>query len=102
MKRLLFILVPLLMLSASMGYTEAPLDVKTSNPADGFIISIPKHWNEKVYPTEKGTTYAYWDNICNALTITVREPNSFKQVLTMINDGKFNIKHLKMLENNFK
>ena len=102
MKQLIFILAPLIMLSTSMGYAESPLDVKTSNPADGFIIGIPKHWNEKVYPTEKGTTYAYWDNIGNALTITVREPNSFKKVLTMINDNKFNIKQLKMLENNFK
>jgi hypothetical protein len=102
MKRLIIFLAPFIILLSSVVYAESTFDVKISKPRDGFAIGIPKHWNEKVYPSEKGTTYAYWDDIGNALTITVREPNSLKQILTMIKDDQFNEKQLKQLEKIFK
>lgn len=90
------------MLLSSVIYAESIFDVKTSKQGDAFAIGIPKHWNEKVYPSEKGTTYAYWDDIGNAITITVREPNSFKSVLTMIKNDQLDEKQLEELEELFK
>ena len=101
-KHLIFLLAPFIMLLSNGGYAEPVFEVKTSKPGDGFFIGIPKHWNDKVYASEKGTTYAYWDGIGNALTITVREPNSFEKVLMMIKNDEFNSKKLKELENYFK
>ena len=78
--------------------SSSNFDVKTSKPEDKFSIGIPKNWNEKIYPTEKGTTYAYWDDIGNAITIVVREPNSFKRVLTMIKNDQLTEKQVNELE----
>ena len=95
-------LAPFIIFLSNVIYAESTFDVKTSKPGDGFAIGIPKHWNEKVYASEKGTTYAYWDGIGNALTITVREPNSFEKVLMVIKNDQLNEKQLKELENSFK
>jgi len=102
MKRLIILLAPFIILLSSVIYAESIFDVKTSKPGDGFAIGIPKHWNEKVYPSEKGTSYAYWDDIGNAITITVHEPNSFERVLAMIKNDQLNEKQLKELEKLFK
>ena len=102
MKRLIITLAAFTILLSSVVYAESIFDVKTSKPGDKFSIGIPKHWNEKIYPTEKGTTYAYWDDIGNAITITVREPNSFRLMLTMVKNDQLNEKQLNELEEFFK
>lgn len=101
MKRLIIILTPFIFIS-NIIYAESTFEVKISKPGDGFSIGIPKHWDEKVYASENGTTYAYWDNIGNALTVAVREPNSIENVLMMIKNDQFNKKQLEELEEFFK
>ena len=78
------------------------LDVKVSNPADRFTIGIPTTWKEKIYPTETGTSYAYWDGVGNAITITVKKTNSFKELLKMISNNKVSKSQLLELENYFQ
>jgi len=102
MKRLIIMLATFIIFLPNLIYAESTFEVKTSKPGDGFAIGIPEHWNEKVYASENGTTYAYWDGIGNALTITVRRPNSFERVLIMIKNDQLNEKQLQELENSFK
>ena len=101
MKNLTCFLASFLLLLSGVCYAEPVLDVKTSEPGDGFAIGIPKNWNEKVYDSERGMTYAYWDQTGDAITITVREPSSLKQVLMAIRDGKFSQGQLKKLQKVF-
>jgi hypothetical protein len=98
MKRLIIILTSFVLFLSSVICAESTFDVKTSRPGDGFAIGIPKNWNEKVYASEKGTTYAYWDAVGHALTITVHKPNSFEKVLMLIKKDQFTENQLKELE----
>lgn len=102
MKRSIIFLIPFIISLSTVIYAESTFDVKISKPEDKFSIGIPNNWNDKISPSENGITYAYWDDIGNAITITVRKPNSFERVLTMIKNDQLNEKQLKEIETQFK
>lgn len=97
------VVVVLSLFFAIIGTANAfQLDVKVSNPGDRFTIGIPTTWKEKIYLAETGTSYAYWDGVGNAITITVKKTNSFKELLKMISNNQVNKSQLLELEKYFQ
>ena len=68
---------------------SSELDIKVSHPGDKFTLFVWQGWNEKIYLSDLGKNYAYWDDTGNAIVISTDEPNSFEELLKQIQSGTF-------------
>ena len=85
----------------SSSFANEQIKIINSLPEDKFSIGIPGNWQEKRYPSSTGRIYAFWDNIGNAITITVKIPNSFTELLNKISNNQISHKQLKQIETQF-
>lgn len=95
-------LIVLIIVCANVALAGEKLTNRNSKPNDYFSIGIPSNWNDKIYPSEGGTSYAFYDNKGNAIVITVRTPNSLVGLLKSIERNEISRDKLNDMENNFQ
>jgi len=65
-------------------YAQNPINgftICSSSQSDRFAIKIPNKWDQKEDSGNNGTYYNFWDEQGNALSIVVRMPNTFFNLL---------------------
>lgn len=93
-----FMILIVVLFAGRSSFANEENRIFNSLPDDKFSVWVPENWSEKNYPATGGRTYAFWNDMGNAITITVKKPNSFKSLLGMISKNEVSKDQLLELE----